>query len=127
MGMGFVWVQGIFTELSKVDSSCYIVAIADPSKDDIKPLLTFDNADQIELFESADELLDNVELDGVVVGTRCNLHTEIALKILKRNLPLFLEKPVSTTYDDLFWLKAGYEASKSQVVVSFPLRNTPLV
>lgn len=120
-------VRGVFAELSKLDPSCRIVAIADPRKDEIKPLLTYDNADQIEWFEGEDELLENVELDGVVVGTRCNLHTEIALKVLKRNLPLFLEKPVATTYDDLFRLKAGYEASKSQVVVSFPLRNTPLV
>lgn len=71
------------------------------------------------MFEGADELLEHVELDGVVIGTRCNLHTEIALKVLKRNLPLFLEKPVATSYDDLFRLKEGYEASKSKVVVTF--------
>jgi predicted dehydrogenase len=40
---------------------------------------------------------------------------------------LYLEKPVSTTMQDLRRLKEGYAASNSQVVVSFPLRVTSLV
>lgn len=35
-------VRGVFAELSKLDPSCRIVAIADPRKDEIKPLLTYD-------------------------------------------------------------------------------------
>jgi predicted dehydrogenase len=120
-------IRHLTTELSKLDPECRIAAIADPRIGEIKPSLPFDYADEIALFEDADELLANTKLDGVVVGTRCNLHAEMALKVLKLNLPLFLEKPVATNYEDLFRLKAGYEASQSPVVVSFPLRYTPLV
>ncbi|MCD9026561.1 Gfo/Idh/MocA family protein [Cohnella silvisoli] len=119
-------ISHLFGDLAEKNLDLRIVAIADPKKDEIRSQLKGES-DHIRLFGDADEMLNSVELDGVVIGTRCNLHTEMALKVLKRNLPLFLEKPVATTYKDLFRLKAGYEASDSQVVVSFPLRNTPLV
>ncbi|QJD87397.1 Gfo/Idh/MocA family protein [Cohnella herbarum] len=119
-------ISSLFRNIAETDPECRIVAIADPRKDELRS--SFEgNADGIRFFDDADEMLSNVQLDGVVIGTRCNLHTEMALKVLKLNLPLYLEKPVATNYEDLFRLKAGYEASKSQVVVSFPLRNTPLV
>ncbi|MCL6605043.1 MAG: Gfo/Idh/MocA family oxidoreductase [Paenibacillus sp.] len=110
----------------KLDPDSRVVAIADPGIAKIKAQLK-DEAEHILFYENIEEMLDSVQLDGVVIGTRCDLHTEMALKVLERNLTLFLEKPVATTYTDLFRLKAGYEASQSQVVVSFPLRNTPLI
>ncbi|QHW33654.1 Gfo/Idh/MocA family oxidoreductase [Paenibacillus rhizovicinus] len=116
----------LFGKLEEINPEFRIAAIADPRKDEHIARMG-DAAARIEWFEDADEMLDKAELDGIVIGTRCNLHTEMALKVLKRNMPLFLEKPVATTFEDLRRLKAGYEASSSQVVVSFPLRNTPLV
>ncbi|MDO8685584.1 MAG: Gfo/Idh/MocA family oxidoreductase, partial [Clostridiales bacterium] len=75
----------------------------------------------------ADQMLDSEELDGVMIGTRCSLHTKMALKVLKRNIPLFLEKPVSTNMDDLFALREAGKISKSEVVVSFPLRTSVMI
>jgi predicted dehydrogenase len=49
------------------------------------------------IFHDVDRLLDDGNLDGVLIGTRCALHTPYALKVLERNLPLFLEKPVATS------------------------------
>jgi predicted dehydrogenase len=42
-------------------------------------------------------------------------------------VPLFLEKPVATTWSDLLALRAAGAQSTAQTVVSFPLRVTPLV
>ena len=119
-------VGGLFGNLEETNADWRLAAIADLRKEELIASMG-DAANGIQWFEDADDMLDRADLDGVVIGTRCNLHTEMALKVLKRNLPLFLEKPVATTYEDLLRLKAGYEASASQVVVSFPLRNTPLV
>ncbi|MBM7564286.1 Gfo/Idh/MocA family protein [Paenibacillus sacheonensis] len=119
-------VGGLFGNLEERNADWRLAAIADLRKEELIASMG-DAANGIQWFEDADDMLDRADLDGVVIGTRCNLHTEMALKVLKRNLPLFLEKPVATTYEDLLRLKAGYEASASQVVVSFPLRNTPLV
>ena len=81
----------------------------------------------IRFYDDPDAMLDTEKPDGVMIGTRCSLHASMAGKVLQRDLPLFLEKPVATTMPDLVGLKAAYEASSSTVVVSFPLRLTPLV
>ena len=78
-------------------------------------------------YTDADEMLEIEHLDGVLIGTRCSLHTFFAQKVLKKRIPLFLEKPVATTQEDWEKLKAAYEEAGSEVVVSFPLRITPMV
>ncbi|OUS69105.1 oxidoreductase [Paenibacillus sp. MY03] len=119
-------VSSIFPALQSEELGYSIAAIADPKRDELKTRLG-EEARHTQFFDNADEMLDSCELDGIIIGTRCDLHTDMALKVLRRHLPLYLEKPVATTYEDLSRLKAGYEASRSEVVVSFPLRNTPLV
>ncbi|MNZ44050.1 putative oxidoreductase YteT precursor [compost metagenome] len=85
------------------------------------------NPDTITFYTDADEMLDNEKLDGVIVGTNCNTHTYFAKKVLDRNLPLFLEKPVATTMEDLRTLAECEAKATAPTVVSFPLRVTPLV
>ncbi len=116
----------IFPEIVSEELGYRIVAIADLRSEELQAKLG-SRAEGVRFFEDADTMLEEAKLDGVIIGTRCNLHTEMAIKVLRRNLPLYLEKPVATKYEDLYRLKAAYEASRSEVVVSFPLRNTPLV
>ena len=65
--------------------------------------------------------------DGVVIGTRCNLHTPYALEVMKRNLPMFLEKPVCISYEQFYALREAAKTYQAKSVVSFPLRYTALV
>lgn len=83
--------------------------------------------DQITFYHDADEMLDHEKLDGVILGTNCNTHAVLAKKVLDRNLPLFLEKPVGVCQEDLDLLKACDKKPHAPVVVSFPLRVTNLV
>jgi len=78
-------------------------------------------------YTDADEMLSKEQLDGVMIGTRCSLHTKYAVKVLAKKLPLFLEKPVATNQEDWKMLKKAYEDACSEVVVSFPLRITAMV
>lgn len=77
-------------------------------------------------YETATAMLDGAGLDGVLIGTRCHLHTPYAIEVLARDLPLFLEKPVAITVEQLTALHAASLRSRSQVVVSFPLRLSAL-
>lgn len=106
-----------------------LTAIADINKEKALGELRDKGLDEnkTSFYASADDMLDNEELNGVLVGTRCSLHAEMAKKVLKRGLPLFLEKPVATNMDMLLDLKKAAKESASEVVVSFPLRCTPLV
>lgn len=103
-----------------------ISAVADPRASELEglhdPLL-----EGTTLYEDADGLLLAEELDGVMVGTRCNLHTEMALKVADRALPLFIEKPVAISFEQVAALDRAFGKDGPATVVSFPLRVTPIV
>jgi len=80
----------------------------------------------VKYYTDADEMLKNEKIDGVLIGTRCSLHTKFALLVAKYDLPLFLEKPVCTTYDDLEKLKT-IPHMEDKTVVSFPLRTSKML
>lgn len=121
-------IQGILNIIESLRAGAQLVAITDVRNDEIRQHMRNrgQNPDPIEFCADADEMLDRVALDGVLVGTRCSLHSAMAQKVLRRNLPLFLEKPVATSMADLLALKQAGEDGASKVVVSFPLRVTPL-
>lgn len=81
----------------------------------------------IRFYGSAEEMLEREALDGVMVGTRCDTHTRFADLVLKKGLPLFLEKPVGVCREDLKILKSWEGKQHAPVVVSFPLRTTRLI
>ena len=78
-------------------------------------------------YEDADEMLKKETPDGVFIGTRCSLHTRFACIALKEGLPLFLEKPVCVSRTQYEQLRQAGEGKEKKVVVSFPLRVSPIV
>ena len=78
--------------------------------------------DDMRVYSDADKMLENEKLDGVFVGTNCDTHTDFAVKVIEKGIPLFLEKPVSTTMDDLIKLKNAMTEYNPKVMVSFPRR-----
>ncbi len=118
--------RGVLGLVEKLNAGTEVVAITDVRNNEIKAQLG-ENAAKVAFYSDPDEMLNTEKLDGALIGTRCSLHTKMAVKVLSRNLPLYLEKPVATNMADLLALKAAGEKSSSEVVVSFPLRVTPLV
>ncbi|MCD9021869.1 Gfo/Idh/MocA family protein [Cohnella silvisoli] len=117
----------VIGEIMKLDPSCQVTAVVDLNNNAISARMREQGTEDIRFYTSTEEMLDAERLDGVLVGTRCSLHTEMALKIMPRGIPLFLEKPVSTNMEDLLRLKRAYDDLHSPVVVSFPLRMTTIV
>ena len=117
-------IRGIINGLKQFDVPFKLAAITDPKAEEYRE--KFEDVNEAVAYEDADEMLDKEDLDGVLVGTRCSLHTPSAVKVAKRGLPLFLEKPVATSYEQWDALKAAFADYSSQVVVSFPLRLTTL-
>ncbi|MGO4268723.1 Gfo/Idh/MocA family protein [Paenibacillus sp. TAF58] len=120
-------IQYVISEVMKQDPSCQIKSIVDNREDKTREELRQQGLENVQLYETAEQMLASERLDGVLIDTRCSLHTSMALKVLPTGIPLYLEKPVSTTMEDLMRLKMGGKASHSQVVVSFPLRLTLIV
>jgi predicted dehydrogenase len=51
-------------------------------------------------YKDYEEMLQKEDLDAVLIATPTNLHVPIALKCIKKGLPIFIEKPLSTRASD---------------------------
>ena len=105
---------------------CKIAAIADKDPERVKTRFPHLKS-EIAYYSDAEKMLKEEKLDGVLVGTRCGSHTEYAVLVSGYGLPLFLEKPVCTTYEDLLRLKSILPKMNERTVVSFPLRTALIV
>ncbi len=119
-------ISGMAKSLAIFDIPYKVSAITDPRAKEIKksedPLI-----EDAVFYETADAMLDEAKLDGVMIGTRCHLHTEMACKVAAKNFPLFLEKPVAITFDQVRKLERTFAPVTAPTVVSFPLRLSPVV
>ena len=75
---------------------------------------------------STDEVLDDADVNLVVVGTRHDLHAELARKALERNKHVFVEKPLALNDDELDSVMAAAESSTGKLMVGFNRRFSPL-
>ena len=111
--------------IAEVDPGARVVALVDPRAAALREAYP-DHLGSASFYDDVDRMLDEADVDGVLIGTRCSLHTPLAVKVLERHLPLFLEKPVAVDWEQLVTLRAAGERSRCPVVVSFPLRVSPL-
>ena len=105
--------------------ACEIACIADPRAEELKEKWQ-ETLPECHWYTDAKEMLDTEKVDGVLIGTRCNLHTKYAMLVAQYDLPMFLEKPVSITEEELAQLQT-IPHMEEKTVVSFPLRRAKLV
>lgn len=113
--------RSVLAMIDRFKAGTKVVAVVDPHAEALRKESPDALADA-KLYDDVDRMLDDAGLDGVLIGTRCSLHAPYAVKVLERHLPLFLEKPVATSFEQLAALSAAAARSRSPVVVSFPLR-----
>lgn len=101
-----VRIQGILEAINSLERGAQLLAITDPRKEEICNQFKEKgkSIEHLRFFNNPDEMLDEIGLDGVLIGTRCSLHAQMALKVLARGIPLFLEKPVATNMEELIKL-----------------------
>ena len=106
-----------------------IAAVADPNRKTSLDWMRRNSipTENVTFYDDADEMLEKEKLDGVMIGTRCNLHAQMAEKVIQQGLPLFLEKPVFINEEGQRILTEAGQRLRAPVEVSFPLRMTALV
>ncbi|MGZ4036998.1 MAG: bi-domain-containing oxidoreductase, partial [Bacteroidia bacterium] len=82
--------------------------------------------------ESAEQLLEDKDINTVFVTTRHNSHAEYVIKSIQRSKHVFVEKPLALSEEELQQVKQQYdEAAKSgkvkHVMVGFNRRFAPAV
>jgi predicted dehydrogenase len=113
--------------MQSVDPEVSVGAVADPEEEGVLRRLELVGHGGSRVYPSADAMLEDAsDYDGVVIGTRCYLHTRMAIKVASVGLPLFLEKPVAISLDEVEALREAFRGREEEVIVSFPLRYTPL-
>ena len=109
----------------QVDADVRVVGIVDPDEVGVRARL--EPCDQDAVFhDSLNEMVRARRLDGLAIGTRCNLHAPYAIQAAEYDLPLYLEKPVAISMQQATDLERAFRKTACPVVVSFPLRVSPL-
>ena len=75
---------------------------------------------------SADEVLADADVNLVVIGTRHDLHAELARKTLERDKHAFVEKPLALNDEQLEAVLDVAESSEGKLMVGFNRRFSPL-
>jgi polar amino acid transport system substrate-binding protein len=75
---------------------------------------------------SADEVLDDANVNLVVVGTRHDTHAELARAALERNKHVFVEKPLALDDEQLDAVLEAAGSSSAKLMVGFNRRFSPL-
>src|SRR5688500_18378494 len=79
-----------------------------------------------EAVSSAEEVLDDNDVNLVVIGTRHDLHAELARKALERDKNVFVEKPLALNDEQLDAVLEAAEQSSGLLMVGFNRRFSPL-
>ena len=103
-----------------------VTAVVDPDEPSARARLGEPDGKEAVFFPTLPELVKKGKPDALLIGTMCNLHAPFAIQAAKFDLPLFLEKPVATSLKQACALEAAFRKSRCRVVVSFPLRVSPL-
>jgi predicted dehydrogenase len=103
-----------------------VVGVIDPDEMQARKRLTDEENSTALFYRSIPDLMSQAKPCGVIVGTRCDSHARIAIALERFGVPILLEKPVATSMAGALKLHRAYAKSKTPVVVSFPLRLTPL-
>jgi len=111
--------------MREVEPALRVVGIVDIDQEGARSRLAECDRDA-GFYENLDQLVRSANPNALAIGTRCHLHAPYAVEAARYDLPLFLEKPVANSMEQAVQLERAFENSKCQVVVSFPLRGSPL-
>ena len=75
---------------------------------------------------SADEVLDDANVNLVVIGTRHDTHAGLARAVLERNKHVFVEKPLALNDEQLESVLEVAGSSSAKLMVGFNRRFSPL-
>ena len=103
-----------------------VVGIVDPDEPGARSRLEACDQQDVRFYDDLDRLMREAKPDALAIGTRCNLHAPYAMAAAQYDVPLFLEKPVAVSMKQALALEEAFENARCPVVVSFPLRVSPL-
>ena len=78
-------------------------------------------------FNTINELLKNEKIDGAIIASPTPLHYEHAKKILEKEIPILIEKPISNTSKEAYELIELAKKNKTKILVGHHRRHNNLI
>jgi predicted dehydrogenase len=103
-----------------------VVGVVDSDEEGVRSRLSEADRADVVFYKNLPAMVRKARLDGILIGTRCNLHAPYAIQASRYDVPVYLEKPVAVTMEQATALERAYRKAACPVVVSFPLRVSPL-
>ncbi|MCJ8330646.1 MAG: Gfo/Idh/MocA family oxidoreductase [Lentisphaeria bacterium] len=119
-------ISAVIAGFRHMNNTVRVMGIMDPDEKGATERLHDRDKEDVRFYKSLDKMIREVKPDALVIGTQCNLHSKFAIQAAKYDLPLYLEKPVAIDMKSARALEKAFEKSKCEVVVSFPLRVSPI-
>lgn len=114
------------TCLRGVEPDIRVVGIVDPDEQGARSRLDDCDKQDVVFYKGLKAMMAHAKPDALVIGTRCNLHTKYAIEAAEYDVPVYLEKPVAINMRQARALEQAYENARCPVLVSFPLKVSPL-
>jgi predicted dehydrogenase len=112
--------------LREVEKDVRVMGVVDPDEHGVRDRLADEDKKDVVFYKTLKQMVSRARLDGLIIGTRCHQHTPCAIEAAKYDIPLYLEKPVAISMKQAISLERAFEKSRCDVIISFPLRVSPL-
>lgn len=109
--------------LNSSDASYSLAAVVDPSPEAAAAAHSLGYNHYPDLIT----MLDAEAPDGVVIAVPNQLHTEVGLACIARDIPILIEKPVADTLQDALRLVSAAEATNVPTLTGHHRRHNPLM
>lgn len=76
-------------------------------------------------YSSAEELINDPEIDVVYIATPPGSHAELAIKVLQAGKPVYVEKPMATSYKECLQMTAVAKEQQQSLWVAYYRRSLP--
>jgi 1,5-anhydro-D-fructose reductase (1,5-anhydro-D-mannitol-forming) len=74
---------------------------------------------------TADDLIDDPDVDAVYIATPPSSHCDLALRVARARKPCLVEKPMAMNHDECMRMVAAFEAARRPLWVAFYRRALP--
>lgn len=101
-----------------------ITALCDPNQVRMKAVALRVEGNQ-KLYNNVEDILGSKELDAVIITSPDYCHESNAIDALKKDIFVFIDKPLATTTKACMNIMAAAKKSKATVMMGFNLRHDP--
>lgn len=100
--------------LVQANPACRLAAIVAPDNAHNYPKA---EAAGVPLYHTIAQMLEKERVDGIIISSPSNFHVEQALTCVDAGIPVLLEKPIATSYQDGLRLLQRVEEKKAKLIV----------